>query len=211
MISTLKAKQYILRVDMNQPVNKDTEELEDITRIKGCAPTVKELSDKGAKLVVLAHQGSDIEYKNYHNLKPHAKVLGDLIGKTVMHISDICGAYAQMRIRELNDGEILLLDNVRFMAEEMTLFETNLEADTRSRWPKHRLLKSWRRSRISTSAMRSRPHTVPSRRWSGSSRCCRPAWAVCSRRNMASSATSLRNRSARAYSCWAARRSRTRF
>jgi phosphoglycerate kinase len=123
----VKGKTVILRVDINQPVNKDTEELEDITRIKGCAPTVKELSDKGAKLVVLAHQGSDIEYKNYHNLKPHAKVLGDLIGKTVMHISDICGAYAQMRIRELSDGEILLLDNVRFMAEEMTLFETNLK------------------------------------------------------------------------------------
>ena len=48
MISMSEARRSLLRVDINQPVNKDTEELEDITRIKGCAPTVKELSDKGA-------------------------------------------------------------------------------------------------------------------------------------------------------------------
>ena len=123
----VKGKTVILRIDINQPVNKDTERLDDITRIKSCAPTVKELSRKGAKLVILAHQGSDIEYKNYHNLRPHAKVLGDLIQKTVMYVPDICGPYAQLRIKELLDGEILLLDNVRFMAEEMTLFETNLK------------------------------------------------------------------------------------
>ena len=123
----VRGKTVILRVDINQPVNKDTEELEDITRIKGCAPTIKELSDKGAKLVVLAHQGSDIEYKNYHNLQPHAKVLSALVGKHITFVPDVCGPFAQERIKELKDGEILLLDNVRFMAEEMTLFETTLK------------------------------------------------------------------------------------
>lgn len=123
----IKGKTVLLRVDINQAVDKDSETLKDITRIKGCAPTVKELSDKGAKLVVLAHQGSDIEYSNYDTLRPHAKVLSDLIGKTVEFIPDVCGPYALEKIKALNEGQVILLDNVRFMAEEMTLFETKLK------------------------------------------------------------------------------------
>ena len=91
----IKGKTVLLRVDINQAVDKQTDTLKDITRIKGCAPTVKELSDKGAKLVVLAHQGSDIENSNYYTLRPHAKVLSDLIGKTVEFVPDVCGPYAQ--------------------------------------------------------------------------------------------------------------------
>lgn len=122
----IKGKTVLLRVDINQPVDKATDTLKDIARIKGCVPTVKELSHKGAKLVILAHQGSDIEYQNYYNLSPHAKVLSDLTGKNVEFVPDVCGPYAQERIKQLKDGEIILLDNVRFMAEEMTLFETKL-------------------------------------------------------------------------------------
>ena len=122
----VKGKTVLMRVDINEPVDKSTDTLRDITRIEGCAPTVKELSDKGAKLVLLAHQGSDIEYKNYYNLKPHGKVLSQLTGKHIEFVPDVCGPYAQEKIRALKDGEILLLDNVRFMAEEMTLFETKL-------------------------------------------------------------------------------------
>jgi len=123
----ITGKTVLLRVDINQPIDKETDTLKDITRIKGCAPTVKELSDKGAKLAVLAHQGSDIEYKNYYTLKPHAKVLSELIGKPVGFVPDVCGPYAQEKIKKLKDGDVILLDNVRFMAEEMTLFEMKLK------------------------------------------------------------------------------------
>lgn len=119
-------KTVLLRVDINEPVDKEHDVLTDITRIEGCAPTVKELSGKGAKLVILAHQGSDIEYKNYYNLKPHARVLRDLIGKEITYVPDVCGPFAQEKVKSLKAGEIILLDNVRFMAEEMTLFETKL-------------------------------------------------------------------------------------
>jgi phosphoglycerate kinase len=122
----VKGKTVLLRVDINQPVDKKTDTLKDITRIKGCVPTIQELSDKGAKLVILAHQGSDIEYHNYYNLSPHAKVISELINKKVEFIPDVCGPYAQNKIRNMKEGEIILLDNVRFMAEEMTLFETKL-------------------------------------------------------------------------------------
>ncbi|MGI5850130.1 MAG: phosphoglycerate kinase [Christensenellales bacterium] len=122
----VKGKTVLLRVDINEPVDKQKDMLKDITRIEGCAPTIKELGDKGARLVVLAHQGSDIEYKNYYNLRPHAKVLSELTGKNITFVPDVCGPYAIEQIKGLKDGEIILLDNVRFMAEEMTLFETKL-------------------------------------------------------------------------------------
>lgn len=123
----VKGKTVLLRVDINQPVDRQNNCLKDITRIRRCAPTIKELSEKGARVVVMAHQGSDIEYQNYHNLSLHAKVISDLIAIDVGFVEDVCGPYARNKIQEMKDGQILLLDNVRFMAEEMTLFETKLK------------------------------------------------------------------------------------
>ncbi len=123
----LGGKTVLCRVDINEPINREDNTLKDITRIKGCLPTLMELSDKGAKLVILAHQGSDIEYKNYYTLEPHAKVLGELMGKEVQFIDDVCGPAAREKIKALKEGEVLLLDNVRFVAEEQTLFELQLK------------------------------------------------------------------------------------
>ncbi len=119
-------KTVLCRVDMNQPVDRQTDTLKSTARIEACVPTLRELSDKGAKLVVLAHQGSDIEYKNFYCTRPHAKVLAQLLDRPVRWIDDVCGPTARQMIRELKDGEILLLDNVRYVSEEQTLFETRL-------------------------------------------------------------------------------------
>ena len=123
----LKGKTVLCRVDMNQPVDKATDTLKSTHRIQACAPTVKELSDKGAKVVLLAHQGSDIEYKNFYCTRPHARVLSELLGREVKWIEDVCGPTAQAAIKALKDGEIILLDNVRFCSEEQTLFEMKLQ------------------------------------------------------------------------------------
>lgn len=120
-------KTVLCRVDINQPVDKATDTLKSTARIEACVPTIRELSDKGAKVVLLAHQGSDIEYKNYYTLRPHAKVLAKLLDRPVQFVEDVCGPAAQDAIRALQPGEILLLDNVRFMAEEQTLFELKLQ------------------------------------------------------------------------------------
>lgn len=119
-------KTVLCRVDINQPVDRKKGTLKSINRIEACVPTIKELSDKGAKVVLLAHQGSDIEYKNFYTTKPHAEVLKKLLGKEVQWIDDVCGPAARAAIRNLQNGEILLLDNVRFVAEEQTLFEMKL-------------------------------------------------------------------------------------
>ncbi len=123
----VKGKTVLCRVDMNQPVDRATDTLKSIQRITACAPTVKELSDKGAKVVLLAHQGSDIEYKNFYCTRPHAKVLTGLLGREVKWIEDVCGPTAREAIRGMRDGEIILLDNVRFCSEEQTLFEMKLQ------------------------------------------------------------------------------------
>ena len=120
-------KTVLCRVDINQPVDKASGTLRSTARIRACVPTVRELADRGARLVLLAHQGSDIEYQNYDSLAPHAKVLEALLGREVRFIPDVCGPAAQEAIRTLQPGEILLLDNVRFMAEEQTLFELKLQ------------------------------------------------------------------------------------
>ena len=124
---SVSGKTVLCRVDINQPIDMETGTLKSISRIRACVPTLRELSEKGAKLVILAHQGSDIEYQNYYTTEPHSKVLSDLLEKEVRFIPDVCGPAAQEAIRSLRDGEILMLDNVRFLAEEQTLFELNLQ------------------------------------------------------------------------------------
>ncbi|HHY46515.1 MAG TPA: phosphoglycerate kinase [Firmicutes bacterium] len=123
----VKGKTVLCRVDINSPIDPATGEPRDITRIERCVPTIAELSQRGAKVVLLAHQGGDLEYKNFTTTEPHARILSRLLGRPVDFIDDVCGPAARERIRQLGEGDILLLDNVRFMAEEMTLFETKLK------------------------------------------------------------------------------------
>ncbi len=120
-------KTVLVRVDINQPIDRATRSLKDTTRIKACVPTIRELADKGARVVLMAHQGSDIEYKNFFTTEPHARVLSGLLQREVRFVDDVCGPAAREAIGSLLPGEILLLDNVRFVAEEQTLFELNLK------------------------------------------------------------------------------------
>lgn len=122
----VKGKTVLCRVDINQPVDRAAGTLKSVNRIAACVPTIRELSDRGAKVVLMAHQGSDIEYKNFYTTKPHAAVLTRMLGREVKWIDDVCGPAARDAIRALQDGEVLLLDNVRFVSEEQTLFEMKL-------------------------------------------------------------------------------------
>jgi len=98
-----------------------------LTSIKESLPSLKELTEKEAKTIILIHQGSDIEYHNYASTSPHAKIISQLLGKPVEYIDDVCGPAARDKIKALKNSQILMLENVRFMAEEMTLFETKLD------------------------------------------------------------------------------------
>jgi phosphoglycerate kinase len=120
-------KVVLCRVDINAPLDKESGGLRDVTRLKGCAPTVRELAEAGARVVLLAHQGGDLEYHNYASTEPHAVVMSELTGRRVGFIDDVCGPAAREAVGRLADGDVLLLDNVRFCGEELTLFERKLD------------------------------------------------------------------------------------
>jgi len=123
----LKGKKVIARFDLNSPFDRNKKKFRNIKRIEAAIPTIKELSIKGARLAIMAHQGGDLEYQNFVSTVYHKEVLEGLLGIPLKFIDDICGPAARKAFEDLKDGEILLLDNVRYMAEEMTLFETKLK------------------------------------------------------------------------------------
>ncbi len=108
-----KGKTVLVRVDFNSPVDPETKKVLDDTRIRAHGETtIKELSAKGAKVVILAHQGRPGE-PDFIPLKQHAEILEKIIGKPVKYVDDIFGEKAKNAIRNLKDGEVLVLDNVR--------------------------------------------------------------------------------------------------
>jgi len=113
----IKGKTVLVRVDINSPIDPRTGEILDDTRIKECALTLRELSHKGAKVVVLAHQGRPGE-KDFTTLERHVKKLSDAVGLKVIYTADVFGPTARDTIKLMHPGEILLLDNVRLCAEE---------------------------------------------------------------------------------------------
>ena len=105
-------KTVLLRVDFNMPLDKKTLNILDVTRIKKVLPTIEELIEKKAKIVILAHQGRQASW-DFINLKKHAKALEKLINKEVKFVEDIFKEKAQNSIKNLQPGEVLILDNVR--------------------------------------------------------------------------------------------------
>ncbi|UCD13047.1 MAG: phosphoglycerate kinase [Thermoplasmatales archaeon] len=110
-------KTVLLRVDFNMPLDKNTQDILDDTRIKLVLPTIRELLEKNAKIVILAHQGRQGSW-DFTSLEKHAKVLQELLGKKVKFVDDIFGEKAKNAIKELQAGEILFLDNVRKFSGE---------------------------------------------------------------------------------------------
>ncbi|MEM4195435.1 MAG: phosphoglycerate kinase [Candidatus Anstonellales archaeon] len=112
----LKGKVVIKRIDLNSPVSNG--EVLPNPRIREHAKSVRELSDVGAKIVLLSHQGAPGD-EDFITLKQHAQLLAEEVGKPVKFVPDVCGEEAKKAIKELKDGEIVLLENVRFAEDEM--------------------------------------------------------------------------------------------
>jgi len=114
----VKDKTVLVRVDFNSPVDPNTKGILEDTRIRAHGETtIKELAEKGAKVVVLAHQGRRGD-PDFIPLKQHAEILGKILGKPVKYVDDVFGERAKNEISKLKSGEILVLDNVRNFAGE---------------------------------------------------------------------------------------------
>jgi phosphoglycerate kinase len=114
----VKDKVVLVRVDFNSPVDPETKKILDDARIRAHGETtIKELASKGAKVVVLAHQGRKGD-ADFIPTKQHAESLGKILGKPVEYVDDVFGEKAKNEIKKLKSGEILVLDNVRTFATE---------------------------------------------------------------------------------------------
>jgi phosphoglycerate kinase len=123
---SVDGKTVLLRVDINSPVD-ESKRIKDRTRIQRCLPTIQELHQGKARLVILAHQADPIEYQNFTVLKEHADILSELLGTKVEYVDDVAGPFAVEKIRAMKPGDILLLDNVRIYTEETIIFEKEVK------------------------------------------------------------------------------------
>ena len=109
----VKDKVVLVRVDFNSEIDPETKRVTSDVRIRAHAETtIKELAEKGAKVVILAHQGRKGE-ADFTPLKQHAEILGKILKCPVKYVGDIYGEEAQAAIKNLQSGEVLVLGNVR--------------------------------------------------------------------------------------------------
>jgi len=116
----LKNKTVLVRVDFNSPIDPNTKKILDDTRIRAHADaTIKELVQKGAKTVILAHQGRSGD-ADFIGLDQHAQLLGKALNMSVQYVDDVVGKQAQNAIKALKSGEVLVLGNVRGLPYEQS-------------------------------------------------------------------------------------------
>ena len=114
----LKGKKVFVRCDFNVPMDEN-QNITDNTRIKAALPTIKYLLEQNCKIILASHLGRPKgEVKPEFSLKPVAKELSKLLGKDIIMANDVIGEDATSKAENLKEGEIMLLENVRFHREE---------------------------------------------------------------------------------------------
>jgi phosphoglycerate kinase len=114
----LQGKRVLVRSDLNVPLDGST--ISDDGRIRASVPTIEDLRSRGARVVVMAHLGRPKpgEDNSAYSLAPVAKRLGELLGVEVTHADDTVGDAAKAAVEAMGDGDVVLLENVRFNAGE---------------------------------------------------------------------------------------------
>ncbi|MCK5493674.1 MAG: phosphoglycerate kinase [Candidatus Omnitrophica bacterium] len=114
----LKGKRVLVRVDFNVPLNKELQ-ITDDNRIKAALPTIKYIIEKGGKVVLMSHLGRPKgEIKQEFSLKPVAVRLSELLGQPVDMLDDCIGEKVKDKLNKMGEGEVVLLENLRFYKEE---------------------------------------------------------------------------------------------
>ncbi|NLE20740.1 MAG: phosphoglycerate kinase [Clostridiales bacterium] len=114
----LKGKKALVRVDFNVPMDEEGR-ITDENRIQGALPTIRYLADKGAKVILCSHLGRPKgEFNLKYSLAPVARRLSELLGREVLMAKDVVGEDARRLAASLKDGDVMLLENLRFHKEE---------------------------------------------------------------------------------------------
>lgn len=126
-LGDLKGKRVLIRCDFNVPLDGDT--ITDDGRIRAALPTLRQLVDAGAKVVVMAHLGRPKgEVNPKYSLAPAARRLGELIGSEVKLAGDVVGPSAIETVAGLAEGQIAMLENVRYEPAEESKVDAEREA-----------------------------------------------------------------------------------
>lgn len=120
-------KRLGVRLDVNSPLVRGG--LADDARLEAHLDTLSELTDDGGRVVILAHQGRP-GGESFRTLEPHADRLDHLLSAPVRYVDSIFSADARDRVRSLEDGAVLVLENTRFYSEEYIEFEPSRAAET---------------------------------------------------------------------------------
>lgn len=114
----VKGKRVIARVDFNVPLDADGNVTDD-KRIVAALPTIRYLIEHGAKTILVSHLGRPKEgFEPKYSMKPAVKRLSELLGQEVILAKDVIGEDAKQKASELKEGQVLMLENVRFHKEE---------------------------------------------------------------------------------------------
>jgi phosphoglycerate kinase len=112
----VKGKRVLMRVDLNVPVENGV--VSDATRIERTAPSITELADKGAKVILLSHFGRPKGRSAKDSLKPVAAELAHTLKRPIKFVDDCIGEHAERAVAAMHPGDILCLENTRFHAGE---------------------------------------------------------------------------------------------
>lgn len=115
--SDLQGKRVLVRADFNVPVD-DQGKITDDTRIRAALPTIQNLTSKGAKVILCSHFGRPKGVDNKLRLTPVAKRLSEVLGQSVVKCDDCIGDEVAAKVSAMNNGDVILLENVRFYPEE---------------------------------------------------------------------------------------------
>ena len=115
----VKGKKVLVRCDFNVPIDSETGEITDNRRIRAALPTIQYLLDHNAKVILCSHLGRPKgEFNLKYSLKPVAEELSKLLNKDVKLAKDVIGESAKELTANMKEGDIVLLENVRFHKEE---------------------------------------------------------------------------------------------
>src|SRR5215213_8033941 len=108
----LRNKRVLLRLDLNVPTENG--QVTDATRLERVVPTIREIADKGGKVILLSHFGRPKERDAKNSLKSVAAKLSEIIGRPIGFVDDCVGQRADAVIKAMKPGEIVCLENTRF-------------------------------------------------------------------------------------------------
>src|SRR5215207_7467837 len=112
----VRDKRVLLRLDLNVPTENG--EVTDATRLERVVPTIREIADKGGKVILLSHFDRPKAREAKYSLEPVAAKLSEIMGKPIAFVDDCIGQRAEAVIKAMQPGEIVCLENTRFHAEE---------------------------------------------------------------------------------------------